>query len=88
MSPLASILILRPELIDSVSLGSQLALHILKLGLQMSHYIHQTFMWVLGIQSSVLTLAGQTLYWKSHLLSPLTLLLGENEMVQTSGLQS
>lgn len=40
MSSLASILTLRPELADLANLGSQLALHILKLGLQTGHYIH------------------------------------------------
>lgn len=61
VSSLVSTLIQRPELSDLVSLGNQLAFHILKLGLQTGHYIHQTFMWVLGVQSLVLTLAGQTL---------------------------
>lgn len=40
VSSLASTLTLRPELADLASLGSQLALHILKLGLQTGHYIH------------------------------------------------
>lgn len=54
-----------------ISFSSSALLSSLRMpGLQTSAAMQRCFQWVLGIQTQVLQLAGQVLYWPSHLLSP------------------